>query len=306
MFVTTITILASANMFGQSYLLTKGAPGTPTRTAIMYIADEGLSQNQMGAASAMSYVLFAVLAVISIINFRLQRRNQGQRSSCNDVHAGHAGRPRSAGDARRRSGRPRRGPRPTRPRRPLRGPHRSGAWSSCAAGVDLPDVVQDRLRRDQQPRVAVPNPFSFDAYQTLSTATQPILRWFLNSLAAGVLQTPLILVTASMGAYALARLDFPGKKIVFGAIVLTLFVPPVIFLIPNYLIVQNLGWLDTLWAITIPEPPGRSGSSSCGSSSSACPGRSRRRRGSTGPGTSASSCRSSCRCPGRRSRRSRC
>ncbi len=61
-FVTTTTILSSANMFGQSYLLTKGAPGTTTRTAIMYIANEGLSQNQMGAASAMSYVLFVALA----------------------------------------------------------------------------------------------------------------------------------------------------------------------------------------------------------------------------------------------------
>jgi multiple sugar transport system permease protein len=77
-FVTTTTILSSANMFGQSYLLTKGAPGHATRTAIMYIADEGLSQNQMGAASAMSYVLFAVLAIISIINFRLQSRASGE------------------------------------------------------------------------------------------------------------------------------------------------------------------------------------------------------------------------------------
>lgn len=72
-FVTTVTILASANMFGQSYLLTNGRPGNTTRSAIMYIADQGLAQNQMGAAAAMSYVLFAFLAVISVVNFRLQR-----------------------------------------------------------------------------------------------------------------------------------------------------------------------------------------------------------------------------------------
>jgi len=109
------------------------------------------------------------------------------------------------------------------------------------------------------PASPFPNPFSVDAYQTLFTSNEPILRWFLNSLAAGVLQTLLILITASMGAYALARLDFPGKKVVFGAIVLTLFVPPVIFLIPNYLIVQNLGWLDSIWAITIPGSAGAFG-----------------------------------------------
>jgi multiple sugar transport system permease protein len=72
-FVTTVTILASANMFGQAYLITQGGPGHQTRTAIMYIADEGLSQFQMGTASAMSYVLFACLAVVSVINFRVQR-----------------------------------------------------------------------------------------------------------------------------------------------------------------------------------------------------------------------------------------
>jgi multiple sugar transport system permease protein len=72
-FVVTITILASANMFGQSYIITKGGPANQTRTAIMYISDQGLSQNNMAAASAMSYVLFVFLAIISIINFRIQR-----------------------------------------------------------------------------------------------------------------------------------------------------------------------------------------------------------------------------------------
>ncbi len=74
-FVVTVTLIASANMFGQAYLITKGAPGTETRTAIMYITDQGLNQNQMGAATAMSYVLFAFLAVVSVFNFRLQRDN---------------------------------------------------------------------------------------------------------------------------------------------------------------------------------------------------------------------------------------
>lgn len=104
----------------------------------------------------------------------------------------------------------------------------------------------------RNPYSAFPNPFSTEAYTTLSSGQQPVFRWFLNSLAAAALQTVLILVTASMAAYALARLEFWGKRIVFGLIISTLLVPPVIFLIPNYLIVQNLGWLDTLWAITIP------------------------------------------------------
>jgi multiple sugar transport system permease protein len=111
----------------------------------------------------------------------------------------------------------------------------------------------------QQP-YSFPDPISLEAYQTLLTSgQQPIFLWLWNSFAAATLQTVLILVTASMGAYALARLDFPGKKLVFGAIIATLLVPPVVFLIPNYLIVQNLGWLDTLWAITVPGAAGAFG-----------------------------------------------
>ncbi|WP_433435074.1 carbohydrate ABC transporter permease [Nonomuraea sp. CA-141351] len=73
LFVVTTTILASANMFGQSYLLTQGAPGGETRTAINYMLDVGLSQYKMGSASAMSYVLTLALIVVSVLNFRLFR-----------------------------------------------------------------------------------------------------------------------------------------------------------------------------------------------------------------------------------------
>jgi multiple sugar transport system permease protein len=72
-FVVINTILASANMFGQSYLITQGAPGVETRTAIMYIADEGLRSYRMGSAAAMSYFLTLGLLLISVIVFRLFR-----------------------------------------------------------------------------------------------------------------------------------------------------------------------------------------------------------------------------------------
>ena len=76
-FVTMVTIIASANMFGQSYLMTKGAPGTETRTAIYYIADTGLRNFQMGDAAAMSYVLTLMLMLLSVGVFWLFReRNE--------------------------------------------------------------------------------------------------------------------------------------------------------------------------------------------------------------------------------------
>lgn len=68
-FVITVTLLASANMFGQSYITTQGGPGNETRTAIMYIYEEGIVNFRMGKAAAMSTVLGLFLAVVGILNF---------------------------------------------------------------------------------------------------------------------------------------------------------------------------------------------------------------------------------------------
>jgi len=73
LFVVTVTILASANMFGQAYIITQGAPGNETKPAIWYIAEQGLRFFKMGPAAAMSYVLALALAVVSLANFALFR-----------------------------------------------------------------------------------------------------------------------------------------------------------------------------------------------------------------------------------------
>ena len=72
-FVVTMTIIASANMFGQAFLITRGAPGDATRTVIMYVAQEGLRNFRMGNAAAMGFVFALCLAIVSVINFRLFR-----------------------------------------------------------------------------------------------------------------------------------------------------------------------------------------------------------------------------------------
>jgi multiple sugar transport system permease protein len=75
-FVITVTILASANMFGQAFLITQGGPGDTTRTAIIEITDRGLGQYRMGEAAAMSYLLAVFLAIIAAINFYLLREKK--------------------------------------------------------------------------------------------------------------------------------------------------------------------------------------------------------------------------------------
>ncbi|MET7863818.1 carbohydrate ABC transporter permease [Micromonospora taraxaci] len=73
LFVITTTVLASANMFGQSFLITQGTPGTETRTVVWFIVEEGLRNNNAGRAAAMSIVFALMLAVVSIANFRIFR-----------------------------------------------------------------------------------------------------------------------------------------------------------------------------------------------------------------------------------------
>ena len=62
-----------------------------------------------------------------------------------------------------------------------------------------------------------------------------------------------------MAGYALARMEFPLKKTIFGIIIATLFLPAFIFMMPNFEILNRLGWLDTLMAIVLPGAAGAFG-----------------------------------------------
>ena len=73
LFVTSVTIIASVNMFGQSFLMTQGGPGTETRTAIYQIADTGLTNSNSGASTAMSMIFSFFLMLVSVLVFFLFR-----------------------------------------------------------------------------------------------------------------------------------------------------------------------------------------------------------------------------------------
>jgi multiple sugar transport system permease protein len=106
----------------------------------------------------------------------------------------------------------------------------------------------------------LPNEPSTYGYDTiLNSAGTPVLRWFVNSMVAAAAHAVLVLATAAPAAYALARMEFRGKRIFFAAIIGTLFIPQFLFLVPNYTIVDTFGWLDTLLAIIVPGAAGAFG-----------------------------------------------
>jgi multiple sugar transport system permease protein len=111
------------------------------------------------------------------------------------------------------------------------------------------------------PLTLLPRDFATDGYREIMRpgGEYPVYRWFFNSLIAASLHAALVIAVTASAAYALARMEFPGKRILFAIIILTLFIPGFIFLVPNYLIVASLGWLDTYWAIVVPGAAGAFG-----------------------------------------------
>ncbi|MDZ7794704.1 MAG: sugar ABC transporter permease [Spirochaetia bacterium] len=71
--VTILQIIMSFQIFGQVYILTKGGPGGTTRVLIQYIYETGFRDYQLGYASAMAFILFLVMAVVSFFQFRLSK-----------------------------------------------------------------------------------------------------------------------------------------------------------------------------------------------------------------------------------------
>lgn len=113
----------------------------------------------------------------------------------------------------------------------------------------------------RMPLTWIPQDFSVEGYTEIFNASSdnPVLRWFMNSMLAALAHTALVLVTAAPAAYALARMQFRGKGLMFAMIISTLFIPHIILITPNYLIVDSLGLLDTLWAVIVPGAAGALG-----------------------------------------------
>lgn len=80
----------------------------------------------------------------------------------------------------------------------------------------------------------------------------PIGRMLVNTLIVSVVVTVIQLLTGLLAAYAFARWRFPGDRIVHILVALTWLVPLQVVMIPNYLIVANLGLLDSVTALILP------------------------------------------------------
>lgn len=101
------------------------------------------------------------------------------------------------------------------------------------------------------PPIWIPSSLTLQHYQDALTF-QPFARYIFNSIFVGVSTTVGQLLVASMGAYAFARLRFPGRDRWFLAYMGTMMIPYQVTLIPQYVLMSKLGWLDNYLALIVP------------------------------------------------------
>ena len=97
----------------------------------------------------------------------------------------------------------------------------------------------------------IPSQFRWDNFATAWNMA-PFDRFYFNSVFVAVASTLLELAIGIMSAYAFARVRFPGRDLVFLLVLATLMIPTDITILPNYITLSKLGWINTYWALIIP------------------------------------------------------
>lgn len=101
------------------------------------------------------------------------------------------------------------------------------------------------------PPVIFPEVFRFENYLNVFDKL-PFAKMYLNTIISAIVTVAVQLLLCSMAAYAFGRIKFPGRNLIFGILLAVLMVPSSFFILPQYLIVQNMGLLNTIPALFIP------------------------------------------------------
>lgn len=105
------------------------------------------------------------------------------------------------------------------------------------------------------PRFFVKNP-SFKNFQELfrlmSESWVPFSRYIFNTAFVAVVGTGGHLILASLAAYAMTKINFPGRKTMFSIVYYSLMFHATVSALSNFIIMSALGWIDTYWSLIIP------------------------------------------------------
>lgn len=105
--------------------------------------------------------------------------------------------------------------------------------------------------------MAVPPEFwpsapTLENWQKLLFGRSPTWRWLLNSIAVASISAALAVLTSALAGYAFGKKDFPGRKLLFWLIIITMMLPKQISLIPLFILMRKLDWFNTYQGMIVP------------------------------------------------------
>jgi multiple sugar transport system permease protein len=77
LFVSVITMIGYFQLFAEPYVMTQGGPLRATTSVVLFMYEEGFRWWRMGFAAAIAFVLFLIIMVATLVQFRIQRRVEG-------------------------------------------------------------------------------------------------------------------------------------------------------------------------------------------------------------------------------------
>ncbi len=224
-FVVVMSIAKSFQVFGQVYVMTQGGPSNSTLTIVNYLYVVGFTWFEMGYAAAIAYALFALLLVITLIQFRMVSREAG-----------------GGGFVQARL------------------LVRAGLYLLMGAVLvlwigPLLWLVSTSLKPEGQilslvPRW-IPRVFTLENYRDVLEKYQ-LIRWGANSLVVAAGATVLGLAFSIPAAYAFARMRFRGQQWMFLLILSTILVPVHITIVPLFIGLAKLKLTDTYFSLIMP------------------------------------------------------
>lgn len=101
------------------------------------------------------------------------------------------------------------------------------------------------------PFVFFPHSLKWENYKTVIEQND-FIRLYFNTFAMMILRVVCAVLFSAMAAYAFARLEFPGRNLLFGLVLFQMMVPVQIFIVPQYLMVDKIGMRNTIFALVFP------------------------------------------------------
>lgn len=98
----------------------------------------------------------------------------------------------------------------------------------------------------------IPDQFQLSAYASAFLNTK-LLTWYLNSIGTAVITTVVVIVCGMMCAYALSQLRFPGRGLLYGAVLGSFMIPLPALYVSQFVLMNDLGWINTWRGIIAPQ-----------------------------------------------------